>query len=208
MDPNLEVAMEYAGAVGVVVFDESCHLWELTEAQVRWNQFAMDVAVDRLDKKDKELEGRVGEVLERIIMLEGHVGDMEEGYQALLALGWDQVTTSVRACVAIVALTAITTDQQAQLVRVEERMDAMREMILALEHTWENPIVVEDESDRETAVSDRVELEVEENEVAIPIPPPGRLVPIEDVVQALPDELVGMQITFDLAEEDCPPSYK
>ena len=80
-------------------------------------------------------------------------------------------------------------------------MDAMREMILALEHTRDNPIVVEDESDGE-------ELEVEENKVAIPIPPPGRLVPIEDTIQELPDELVGTQIAFDLAEEDRPPSYE
>ena len=87
-------------------------------------------------------------------------------------------------------------------------MDAMQEMLLALEHTWENPIVVEDESDGETVVSDRLELEVEENEVAIPILPPGRLVPIEDVVQELPDELVRTQIAFDLAKEDHPPSYE
>ena len=86
-------------------------------------------------------------------------------------------------------------------------MDAMREMILALEHTRGNPIMVEDESDEETAVSGE-ELELEENEVAIPIPPPGRLIPIEDAVQELPDELVGTQIAFDLAEEDRPPSYK
>ena len=135
------------------------------------------------------------------------MGDMEEDYQALLALGRDQVATGVRACAAITALTAITTDQQARLARAEERMDAMQEMLLALEHTQENPIVVEDKSDRETMVSNGVELEVEENEVAIPIPPPGRLVPIEDTVQELPDELVGTQIAFDLAEEDRPPSY-
>ena len=55
---------------------------------------------------------------------------------------------------------------------------------------------------------DRVKLKVEENEVAIPIPPPGQLVPIEDVVQELPDELVGTQIAFDLADEDHPPSYE
>ena len=84
----------------------------------------------------------------------------------------------------------------------------MQEMLLALEHTRENPIVVEDDSDREMAVSDGVELKVEENKVAIPIPPPGRLVPIEDTVQELPDELVGTQIAFDLAKEDRPPSYK
>ena len=53
-----------------------------------------------------------------------------------------------------------------------------------------------------------MELETEENEVAILIPPPGRLVPIGDMVQELPDELVGTQITFDLADEDRPPSYK
>ena len=52
------------------------------------------------------------------------------------------------------------------------------------------------------------ELEIEENEVAIPIPVPGQLVPIEEEVQELPDKLVGTQITFELAEEDCPPSYE
>ena len=83
----------------------------------------------------------------------------------------------------------------------------MREMILALEHTQANLIVVDKE---EMAVSDGSgeELEVEENEVAIPIPVPGRLVPIEDEVQVLSDELVGTQITFELADEDRPPSYK
>ena len=204
----METAMEYAGAVGVVVFDESCCLRDLTKDQVGRNQFAMDVVVDRLDEKDEELEGRADEASERMTMLEGRVGDMEEGYQALLALGQDQVTTRVRACAAIAALTAITTDQQVQLVRAEERMDAMREMILMLEHTWDNPIVVDDDSDVEMVVSEGEELEVEEDEVVIPIPPPGHLIPIEDTVQELPDELVGTQIAFDLAEEDCPPSYE
>ena len=32
------------------------------------------------------------------------------------------------------------------MVQAEERMDAMREMILALEHTRENPIVVDEET--------------------------------------------------------------
>ena len=172
-DPLLETAMEYTGAVGVIAFDESCRLRHLTEDQVGRNQFAMDIAVDRLDEKDEELEGRANEASERMMMLEGRIGDMEEGYWELLALGRDQVLTGVQACAAIAALTVITTDQQARLVRAEERMDAMREMILALEHTRDNPIMVEDESDGETAVSDGVELEVEENEVAIPIPPPG-----------------------------------
>ena len=43
---------------------------------------------------------------------------------------------------------------------------------------------------------------------AVPIPVPGRLVPIEEAVQELPDELVGTQITFELAEEDHPPEYE
>ena len=80
-------------------------------------------------------------------------------------------------------------------------MDTMKEMLLVLEHMQENPIVVDKESDG-------VELEMEENEVVIPIPPPGRLVPIEEAVQVLPNELVGTQIMFDLADEDRPPSYE
>ena len=87
-------------------------------------------------------------------------------------------------------------------------MDVMREMILGLEHTTANPLVV-DEEERvvEVESSSGEELEVEENKVAVPIPVPGRLVPIEEDVQVLPDELVGTQIAFELADEDCPPSY-
>ena len=47
-NPMLELAMEYAGALSTIVFDKSCRLCDLTEAQVGRNQFAMDVAVDRL----------------------------------------------------------------------------------------------------------------------------------------------------------------
>ena len=83
----------------------------------------------------------------------------------------------------------------------------MQEMILALEHTQANPIVVDEE---ETVVStgSMEELEVEDNEVAIPIPVPGQLVPIEDEVHVLSDKFVGTQIAFKLADEDCPPLYK
>ena len=38
--------MEYAGALGTIIFDESCRLRNLTEVQVGRNQFAMDVMVD------------------------------------------------------------------------------------------------------------------------------------------------------------------
>ena len=98
--------------------------------------------------------------------------------------------------------------QQNKIRAMEECMDAMQEMILRLEHSAANPIVVDDE---ETAVaegsSSGEELETEENEVAVPILVPGQLVPIEEEIQELPNELVGTQIAFKLAEEDCPPLY-
>ena len=56
-------------------------------------------------------------------------------------------------------------------------MDAMREMLLALEHMQENLIMVDEGSEGEMVVSNGVELEVEENEVAIPIPLSGPLHP-------------------------------
>ena len=171
----------------------------------------MDIAVDCLDDKIDKVDGRADHALEWLLALEGKMVDMEEGYNELLALGQEQTTTSIRVCRAIATLSTITTAQQDQVTALrervacaEERMDVMREMLLALEHSQENPIMVDD---KETAVSNR-DLEVEENEMAIPIPVPGRLVPIEDVKQVLPNKLVGTQITFKLADEDCPPSYK
>ena len=86
-DPTLELAMEYAGALGTIVFDELCYLCDLTEAQVGRNQFAMDMVVDRLD-------GEVDHASERISALEGKVVDLEAGYTELLALGREQVETS------------------------------------------------------------------------------------------------------------------
>ena len=207
-DPILETAMEYAGALGVMIFDELCRLCDLMEAQVGRNQFTIDIAVDRLDKRVNEVDRRADHMSKRLSMLEGKVTDMEDGYWELLALGWEQVETSTCLCWALASLASVIVAQQQKILQAEERMDTMREMILVLEHMQENPIVVEDVSNGEMAVSDRVELEVEENEVAIPIPPPGWLVPIEDIVQELPDELVGTQIAFDLADEDCPPFYK
>ena len=164
------------------------------------NQFAMDVAVDWLD-------GEVDHASERISMLEGKVADLEVGYTELLALGWEQVETSSRVAQGLGQLVTAVLAQQAKIRSMDERMDAMHEMILALEHTQANPIIVDEE---ETAVSDGSgeELEVEENEVAIPIPVPGRLIPIKDKVQVLPDELVGTQIVFELADKDRPPLYE
>ena len=87
-------------------------------------------------------------------------------------------------------------------------MDAMREMILGLEHTAANPIVVDKDETMVAEDGSEEEVEIEENEVAVPILFPGQLVPIEEAVQELPDELVGTQIAFELAKEDHPPSYK
>ena len=87
-------------------------------------------------------------------------------------------------------------------------MDAMREMILGLEHMAANPIIVDEEEMIVARDESEEEVEIEENEVAIPIPPAGRLVPIEEAVQVLPNDLVGTQIAFELAEEDRPPSYE
>ena len=182
-DPTLELAMEYSGALSTIVFNKSCRLCDLTEAQVGRNQFAMDVAVDCLD-------GEVDHASERISALEGKVADLEAGYTELLALGWEQVETSTQVARGLGQLATAVLAQQAKIRSMDERMDAMREMILALEHTQVNPIVVDKE---EMVVSEESgeELETEENKVAIPIPVPGRLVPIKDEVQVLPNELVG-----------------
>ena len=79
-EPTLELAMEYAGALSTIMFDESCCLHDLTEAQVGRNQFAMDVAVDWLD-------GEVDHAAERISALEDKMADVEQGLNGLLELG-------------------------------------------------------------------------------------------------------------------------
>ena len=185
--------MEYSSALGTIIFDESCCLRDLTEAQVGRNQFTMDMAVDHASK--------------RISALEGEVLDLEAGYTELLALGQEQVETSTHAARGLGQLATVVLAQQAKIRSQDERLDAMREMILALEHMQANPIVVDEE---EMVVSEESgeELEIAENEVAIPVLIPGRLVLIEDEVQVLPDELVGTQIAFELADEDRPPSYE
>ena len=86
-DPTLELAMEYTGALGTIIFNESCHLRDLTEAQIGRNQFTVDMVVDQLD-------GEVDHASERISTLEGKVLDLEVGYTELLALGQEQVETS------------------------------------------------------------------------------------------------------------------
>ena len=135
--------------------------------------------------------------------------DMERSLNALLKLGREQTEASTRAAQGLGQLATCVLVQQNKIRVMEERMDTMREMILGLEHMAANPIVIdEEETVVEAGSSSGEELEVEENEVAVPIPVPGRPVPIEEEVQELPDELVGTQIAFELAEEDRPPTYK
>ena len=201
-NPTLELAMEYAGALGTIIFDESCRLRDLTEAQIGRNQYATDVELERLD-------GEADHAAERIGALEDRVAELEQGTNALLDLGRDQTEANARAARGLGQLATCVLAQQQKIRAMEERMDAMREMILALEHSAANPIVVDEEETVVAGGSDSgEELEVEENEVAIPIPMEGRLVPIEEVIQVLPDELVGTQVAFELADEDRPPSYE
>ena len=116
---------------------------------------------------------------------------------------------STRAAQGLGQLATCVLAQQNKIRAMEERMDTMREMILGLEHTAANLIVVdEEETVVEAGSSSGEELEIEENEVAVPILVPGQLVPIEENIQVLPDELVGTQIAFELAEEDRPPVYE
>ena len=201
-DPTLELAMEYAGALGTIIFDESCRLRDLTEAQIGRNQYAMDVELERLD-------GEADHAAERIGALEDKEADMERSLNALLELGQEQTEASTRAAQGLGQLATCVLAQQNKIRAMEERMDAMREMILGLEHTAVNPIMVnEEETAVEAGSSSGEELEIEENEVAVPIPAPGQLIPIEEDIQVLPDELVGTQIAFELAEEDRPLTYE
>ena len=201
-DPTLELAMEYASALGTIVFDESCRLRDLTEAQIGRNQYSTDVELERLD-------GEADHAAERIGALEDKEAELERSLNALLELGREQTETSTRSARGLGQLATCVLAQQNKIRAMEERMDAMWEMILGLEHMAVNPIVVdEEETVVETESSSGEELEVKENKVAVPIPVPGRLVPIEEEIQVLPDKLVSTQVAFELAEEDRPPRYK
>ena len=201
-DPTLELTMEYTGALGTIVFDESCRLRDLTERQISRNQHVTDVELERLD-------GEADHAAERIGALEDQLADTEHSLGALLDLGREQTEASTRAAWGLGQLATCMLAQQNKIRAMEEHMDAMREMILGLEHTVANPIVVdEEETVVEAGSSSGEELEIEENEVAILILVPGRLVPIEEDVQVLPDELVSTQIAFELAKEDRPLMYE
>ena len=157
----------------------------------------------------EHLDREADHTAERIGALEDRLADTERSLTTLLELGREQTEASTRAARGLGQLAMCVLAQQNKIRAMEERMDAMREMILGLEHTAANPIVVDkEETVVEVGSSSGEELEIEENEVAIPIPVPSRLMPIEEEIQVLPDKLVGTQVAFELAEEDRPPLYE
>ena len=159
--------MEYAGALSTIVFDELCRLCDLTKRQIGRNQHSTNVELERLD-------GEADHAAERIRALEDRLADMEHSLNALLDLGREQTKASTHAARGLGQLATCILAQQNKIRAMEERMDAMREMILGLEHTAANPIVVDkEETVMEAGSSLGEELEVEENEVAIPIPVPS-----------------------------------
>ena len=81
------------------------------------------------------MDGEVDHASERISALEGKVADLEAGYTELLALGREQVETLSWAARGLGQLATAVLAQQAKIRSMDKRMDAMREMILALEHT-------------------------------------------------------------------------
>ena len=89
-NPTLELAMEYTGALGTIVFNESCRLRDLTERQIGRNQHAIDLELERLD-------GEADHAAERIGALEDRLADTERSLNTLLELGWEQMEASTRA---------------------------------------------------------------------------------------------------------------
>ena len=120
------------------------------------------------------LDGEADHAMECIGALEDKEADMEHSLNALLELGWEQTEASTRAARGLGQLATCMLAQQNKIRAMEERMDTMWEMILGLEHTAANPIIVdEDKTVVEAGSSLGEELEVEENEVAVPILVPG-----------------------------------
>ena len=58
------------------------------------------------------MDGRVDHALEQLLVLEGKVTDMEDGYRELLALGQEQVETLACSCCTLASLATIVVAQQ------------------------------------------------------------------------------------------------
>ena len=100
------------------------------------------------------------------------VADMEHSLNTLLELGREQTEASTCVAHGLGQLATCVLAQQNKIRAMEERMNAMQEMILGLEHTAANPIVVDEEEMAVVESELGEELEIEENEVAVPIPVP------------------------------------
>ena len=101
------------------------------------------------------------------------MADVEQGLGDLLELGREQMETSTWTVQGLGQLATCVLAQQNKIRAMEEHMDAMREMILGLEHTAANPIVVDEEEMAVAEDKSEEEVEIKENEVAVPIPVPG-----------------------------------
>ena len=112
-DPTLELAMEYAGALGTIIFDKSCRLRDLTEAQVGRNQYVTNVELEHLD-------GEANHAVERIGALEDRGADMERSLNALLELGREQTEASTCAARGLGQLATCILAQQNKIRVMEE----------------------------------------------------------------------------------------
>ena len=117
-NPTLELAMEYAGALGTIVFDKSCRLRDLTKRQIGRNQHTTDLELEWLD-------GEADHAAERIGALEDKEADMERSLNVLLELGREQMEASTRAARGLGQLATCVLAQQNKIRAMEERMDAM-----------------------------------------------------------------------------------
>ena len=114
--------------MGTIIFDESCRLRDLMERQISRNQHTTNMELERLD-------GEADHAAERIGVLEDKEANMECSLNALLELGREQTEASTWAARGLGQLATCVLAQQNKIWAMEERMDAMREMILGLEHT-------------------------------------------------------------------------
>ena len=162
--------MEYSAAVVTMVFDKFCRLRYLTEHQVGVNQVEVAKAVEAVDVRMDEVNSRLDQTLEAVVMLEGCVGDLEEVIQWQDQLIIQLVEERERIARVIVLHTQLLTNQSARATGL-----AMR--VSALEYRANNPIILSDDEtevgSNDGLVDDAVEGPLAENVELIPIPPPG-----------------------------------
>ena len=191
----LEQAMEYAAAVGVTVFYELCRLCDLTECQVGSNQVVVEMTLEKVNMKVDQAVEKMGELEAWVENLSGQVLMLQD---MVLRMNEEQAW--------LVRINISTTEALHQsLVQIGNLVTR----VAVLEHGPWNPVVIDDNSNGETVVTD--EMVREENEVLIPIPPPGQLVEIvnydgEEFVSASGGLEEGLDIVR--AQADPAPEYE